>query len=223
MIYLFEVRSYAMDLKIVLLGPPGSGKGTQTERLCAELNFTKISTGDLLREAVKQGSPLGLKAKSFMESGGLVPDLLVGDLIKEKLTGLTGGVILDGFPRTVEQAKMLDQIITVDMAIDLEVDEELLVKRLTERRVCKACNAVYHLEFNPPKVAGKCDKCGSDLIQRNDDSEKVVRERLRVYKEKTLPLTRYYYNKQILVRIDGQGDIGGVYERILKALRSHKK
>jgi adenylate kinase len=222
MIYLFEVRSYAMDLKIVLLGPPGSGKGTQTERLCAELKFTKISTGDLLREAVKLGTPLGVKAKSFMESGGLVPDQLVGDLIKEKLTGLQGGVILDGFPRTVEQAKMLDQIITVDMAIDLEVDEELLVKRLTERRVCKSCNSVFHLEFNPPKVAGKCDKCGSELIQRNDDSEKVVRERLRVYKEKTLPLTRYYYDKQILVRIDGQGDIGDVYQRILKALKSHK-
>ena len=217
MIYLSEVRSYAMDLKIVLLGPPGSGKGTQTERLCAELKFTKISTGDLLREAVKQGTPLGIKAKSYMESGGLVPDQLVGDLIKEKLTGQKGGVLLDGFPRTVEQAKMLDQIIKVDLAIDLEVDEELLVKRLTERRVCKSCNSVFHLEFNPPKLAGKCDKCGSDLIQRNDDSEKVVRERLRVYKEKTLPLTRYYYDKQILVRINGQGDISDVYERVLKA------
>jgi len=212
-----------MDLKIVLLGPPGSGKGTQTERLCAELKFTKISTGDLLREAVKLGTPLGVKAKSYMESGGLVPDQLVGDLIKEKLAGLKGGVILDGFPRTVEQARMLDQIITVDMAIDLEVDEELLVKRLTERRVCKSCNSVFHLEFNPPKDTGKCDKCGSELIQRNDDSEKVVRERLRVYKEKTLPLTRYYYDKQILVRIDGQGDIGDVYQRILKALKAHKK
>ena len=223
MIYLFEVRSYVMDLKIVLLGPPGSGKGTQTERLCAELKFTKISTGDLFREAVKQGTQLGVKAKSFMESGGLVPDQLVGDLIKEKLVGLKGGVLLDGFPRTVEQAKMLDQIIKVDLAIDLEVDEELLVKRLTERRVCMSCNSVFHLEFNPPKVPGKCDKCGSDLIQRSDDSEKVVRERLRVYKEKTLPLTRYYYDKQILVRIDGQGDIGDVYERVLKALKSHKK
>lgn len=222
MIYLFEVRSYAMDLRIVLLGPPGSGKGTQTERLCAELKFTKISTGDLLREAVKLGTPLGVKAKSYMESGGLVPDQLVGDLIKDKLADLKGGVILDGFPRTVEQAKMLDQIITVDMAIDLEVDEELLVRRLTERRVCKSCNSVFHLEFNPPKVAGKCDKCGSELIQRNDDTETVVRERLRVYKDKTLPLTRYYYDKRILVRIDGQGEIGDVYERILKALRSHK-
>jgi len=208
-----------MDLKIVLLGPPGSGKGTQTEKLCAELGFIKISTGDLLREAVRNGTPLGIKAKGFMDAGKLVPNDLVVDLIKEKIRSVKGGVILDGFPRNLEQAQMLDRITRVDLAIDLEVNEEKLVKRLTMRRTCKNCNAVFHLEFNPPKVAGRCDKCGGELFQRSDDTEKTVRERLRVYKESTLPLTEYYKKKGILKTVDGEGDIAVVYERLLKAVK----
>ena len=210
----------SMDLKIVLLGPPGSGKGTQTEKLCAELGFIKISTGDLLREAVRNGTPLGIKAKGFMDTGKLVPNDLVVDLIKEKMRSMKGGVILDGFPRNLEQAQMLDRITRVDLAIDLEVNEEKLVKRLTMRRTCKNCNAVFHLEFNPPKVAGKCDKCGGELFQRSDDTEKTVRERLRVYKESTLPLTEYYKKKGILKTVDGEGDIAVVYERLLRAVKA---
>ncbi len=209
-----------MDLKIVILGPPGSGKGTQTERLCAELHFTKISTGDLLREAVRAGTPLGLKAKGYMDAGKLTPNDLVMDLIREKIKHVKGGVILDGFPRNLEQAEMLDKITKVDMAIDLVVNEDKLVKRLTLRRTCRDCNAVFHLEFNPPKVAGKCDKCSGELFQRSDDTEKTVRERLRVYRESTLPLTEYYAKKGILKRIEGEGDIGEIYQRIVKAIRS---
>ncbi len=209
-----------MDLKIVILGPPGSGKGTQTERLCAEFGFTKISTGDLLREAVRAGTPLGAKAKAFMDAGKLVPNDLVMDLIKEKLRSVKGGVILDGFPRNLEQAEMLDKITKIDMAIDLEVNEDKLVKRLTLRRTCKSCNAVFHLEFNPPKVGGRCDKCDGELFQRSDDTEKTVRERLRVYKESTLPLTNYYAKKGILKRIEGEGDIGAIYQRIVNAIKS---
>ena len=208
-----------MDLKIVILGPPGSGKGTQTERLCAELGFTKISTGDLLREAVRAGTPLGIKAKGYMDAGKLTPNDLVMDLIREKLKNVRGGVIMDGFPRNLEQAEMLDSIARIDIAIDLVVDEDKLVKRLTMRRTCKNCNSVYHLEFNPPKAEGKCDKCGGDLFQRSDDIEKTVRERLRVYRESTLPLTEYYAQKGILKRIKGEGDISEIYRCIVKAIK----
>jgi adenylate kinase len=209
-----------MDLKIVLLGPPGSGKGTQTARRCAELGFTKISTGDLLREAVRAGTPLGLKAKGFMDAGKLTPNDLVMELIREKLKNVKGGVILDGFPRNLEQAEMLDKITKVDMAIDLVVNEDKLVKRLTMRRTCRNCNAVFHLEFNPPKVEEQCDKCAGELYQRSDDTEKTVRERLRVYRESTLPLTEYYAKKGILKRVDGEGDIGVIYQRIVKVIKS---
>jgi adenylate kinase len=209
-----------MDLKIVLLGPPGSGKGTQTERLCAELGFTKISTGDLLREAVRNNTPLGIKAKGYMDSGKLVPNELVVDLVKEKLKAVKGGVILDGFPRSLEQAQLLDKFAKVDLVVDIVVNEDNLVKRLTMRRTCKDCSCVYHLEYNPPKVGDECDKCHGPLYQRSDDTERTVRERLNVYKESTLPLTKYYQEKGILKQVDGEGDIAEVYKRILKAIKA---
>lgn len=209
-----------MDRKIVLLGPPGSGKGTQTERLCADLKLTKISTGDLLREAVRNNTPLGVKARGFMDAGKLVPNELVVDLVKDKIQSVKGGVILDGFPRSLEQAEMLDKFSKVDLAIDIEVNEDNLVRRLTLRRTCRSCNAVYHLEFNPPKHGGKCDKCGGELFQRTDDTERTVRERLKVYKEQTLPLTAFYQKKGILRKVDGEGDINVVYDRVRKAIGS---
>jgi adenylate kinase len=213
----------SMDARIVLLGAPGSGKGTQAKRLCQELDLTLISTGDLLRQAVRDNTPLGVEAKGYMDAGKLVPDQLVIGLIKEKLDGLKGGFLLDGFPRNLEQAKMLDTITEVNMAVELDVDEDMIVDRIVKRRSCRQCGEVYHLDAKPPRTPDVCDKCGGELYQRSDDSEETVRNRLKVYHEKTQPLIDLYGERGILITIDGRGSIDDVYRRMVDAIRGFKK
>lgn len=212
---------------IVLLGPPGAGKGTQADRLVKKYNLAYISTGDILRAAVKSGSPLGREAKSFMEQGQLVPDEVVVGIARERLSDpdCAGGAILDGFPRTVAQARALDQVLEkagrrVDRVIHVEVDEEELITRLTGRRVCRECAATYHIKFNPPRVRNVCDQCGGELYQREDDSLSTVRERLMVYSRQTAPLISYYGDGGLVAAIDGNQEIDQVFSQINAALET---
>ena len=208
-----------MKSTIVLLGPPGSGKGTQGEKLCSEFGYVKLSTGDMLREAVKNHTELGKKAKEYMDAGALVPNDLIIGLMKEKIAAADGKVILDGFPRTIEQADALGEQMDVDLALNLDVADDELVKRITMRRSCPGCNAVYHLIWNAPKVEGVCDKCGSKLYQRDDDTEETVLNRLRTYREKTMPLIDYYEKKGKLVTIQGVGSIDEIYAKVKKIVQ----
>ena len=209
-----------MKTKIVLLGPPGSGKGTQGEKLSQELGFVRLATGDMLREAVRNGTPLGLKAKEYMDSGALVPNDLIINLMKEKISSLGegAGVIFDGFPRTVEQADALGEQIYIDLALNLDVEDSELLNRLTKRRSCPKCNAVYHLDYNPPKKNGICDKCGSELYQRNDDKEETVMNRLKVYRDNTMPLIDYYEKEGKLQTIMGIGSIDEIFEKVKRTV-----
>ena len=206
-----------MKAKVVLLGPPGCGKGTQAEKMGDDLGYTKLSTGDMLREAVRNGTELGLKAKTYMDSGGLVPNDLIIGLMKEKIEGLDR-IILDGFPRTIEQADALAAQVDIDIAINIDVADDELIKRLTQRRSCPDCNAVYHLTNKPPAKEGICDKCGAKLYQRDDDKEETVRNRLEVYRKNTFPLIDYYEKRGKLVTIPGVGDINEIYAKVKKAL-----
>ena len=207
-----------MKSTIVLLGPPGSGKGTQGEKLCTEFGYVKLSTGDMLREAVKNQTELGKKAKEYMDAGALVPNDLIIGLMKEKIAAADGKVILDGFPRTIEQADALGEQLDVDLALNLDVADDELVRRITMRRSCPSCNAVYHLIYNAPKTEGVCDKCGTKLYQRDDDTEATVLNRLCTYREKTLPLIDYYEKKGKLVTIEGVGSIDEIYSKVKKAV-----
>ncbi len=215
-------------MRIVLLGGPGSGKGTQAQKLINKLGVPQISTGDIFRAAVKEGTPMGLKAKAFMEQGELVPDDVVIGVVEERLTkpDLDKGYMLDGFPRTAAQAEALDKILAsqskkLDHVVLVDVPDEELVKRLTGRRTCRNsdCGKMYHVMFNPPKKEGICDSCGSELYQRADDSELTIRERLSVYNSQTSPLIDYYDNKGLLRRVEGVGPIDQIFAAIQKAVQ----
>lgn len=214
-------------MKLILLGPPGAGKGTQAKMLTDRFSIPQVSTGDILRAAVKEGTPMGLKAKSFMDAGGLVPDAVVVGIVRERLqkSDCAGGFILDGFPRTVAQADALQETLAglgkdLDAVISLAVDTEALVERLTGRRTCLDCGRGYHIKFDPPRVVGQCDTCGGALVQRDDDQELTIRKRLEVYHGQTAPLISYYRELGLLTSIDGMQEIATVQGEILAALQA---
>lgn len=216
-------------MRIILLGPPGAGKGTQAANIVSEFHIPHISTGDIFRKNLKEGTPLGLKAKEYMDQGLLVPDDLVVEIVKDRLSedDCTEGFMLDGFPRTVAQAEALDEELktlgaSLDTVLNIEVDHELLVERITGRRICKNCGATYHVKFNSPTEEGKCDVCGGELYQRADDQEETVKKRLDVYTKQTEPLINYYREKGILRTINGQQDIDKVFKDITKALQGER-
>jgi adenylate kinase len=216
-------------MEMILLGLPGVGKGTQAKKLEAALDIPHIATGDIFREAIKNGTPLGKKAESFIEAGELVPDEVTIGIVKERLgkSDCENGFILDGFPRTLKQAEALDNILNeqnreLDLAIYLTAEKEILVERLSGRRVCEDCGATYHIENNPPKKEGVCDECGGRLIQRSDDTEETVEKRIEVNKEKTAKLVDFYRNKGILKEVQSTGGIENVHQRLLKLIEAHK-
>ena len=212
-------------MKIVILGPPGAGKGTQADFIIDKYNIPHISTGDIFRENIKNGTELGQKAKSYMDKGLLVPDELVIDIVKDRLQrdDCKEGFLLDGFPRTVAQAVSLDAELDkngtgLDKVVNIDVDSKILVDRAVGRRVCKTCGATYHVKYNAPKVEGVCDKDGTALIQRDDDTEETVKTRIGVYFEQTSPLIDYYQAQGLLLNVNGAQDIKKVFEDIVEGL-----
>ena len=215
-------------MRVILLGGPGAGKGTQADYICEEYKIPKISTGDMLRAAVSAGTPLGVEAKKIMDSGGLVSDDIILGLVAERLKSgdCEAGFLFDGFPRTIPQAEGLDAVgVSIDNVIEIKVDDEEIVRRMSGRRVHPGSGRSYHIEFNPPRISGKDDETGEDLIQRDDDTEDTVRERLSVYHEQTKPLVDYYQNqaknsKQMkFTAVNGVGDVAEIRDRIAGALR----
>jgi adenylate kinase len=207
-------------MKLILLGAPGAGKGTQALKLVDHYSTPQISTGDLLRAAVADGTDLGKQANEYMTAGKLVPDEVVIGLIEERLKedDCQSGFILDGFPRTVAQADKLKEITDIDAVVNVDVDTSILVDRLTGRRTCKNCNAMYHMVFNPPKQEGVCDACGGELYQRSDDNEETVTKRVKTYNENTAPLIDYYKETGKVKDVNGQGGIDEIFQNILKVL-----
>ena len=210
-------------MNLILLGPPGAGKGTQAQMIAESDHIPQISTGDILRKAVKEGTPLGKKAKVFMDQGKLVPDEVAIGIIDERLRepDCNPGFILDGFPRTTSQAEALQPILSkmgksIDHVINIEVDTEELVRRLTGRRIWKNCGAMFHILFHPPRLEGMCDRCGGSLYQREDDKEETIRTRLNEYQRQTAPLIEYYQLKNLLRSVRGVGGEKEIFERIVR-------
>lgn len=210
-------------MKLILLGAPGAGKGTQAEVICNHLNIPAISTGNIIREAIKNGSELGKAVKGYIDEGHLVPDEVVIELVKTRLAedDCKNGFILDGFPRTVPQAEALDKMnVGIDKVIDIEVKDEAIVNRLSGRRVCENCGASYHIGYNPTKVEGACDKCGGKTVLRKDDEPQTVLERLDVYHKQTEPLKEYYSKQNKLYTVYGQEDVKDTSALTLKTLEA---
>lgn len=208
-------------MRLILLGAPGAGKGTQAEIISERLSIPIISTGNILKEAVRNETELGVKAKGFMDKGELVPDDVIIGIISERLAepDCADGFILDGVPRTVAQADALEQMgVVIDRVVDIEVDDGIITPRITGRRTCKKCGSSYHVEYKKPMSEGVCDRCGEALIQRSDDEESTVKNRLRVYHETTEKLIEYYGDKGLLREVSGEGEVADITRAILAAL-----
>lgn len=212
-------------MKIIMLGAPGAGKGTQAKKIAEKYSIPHISTGDIFRANIKEGTELGKKAKEYMDKGALVPDELVCDLVVDRISqeDAKNGYVLDGFPRTIPQAEALDAALTkinekVDYAIDVDVPDENIINRMSGRRACVACGGTYHIVFNPTKKEDVCDACGGQLILREDDKPETVKNRLKVYHEQTQPLIEYYTKKNILKSVDGTQDMSKVFDSIVAIL-----
>jgi adenylate kinase len=215
-------------MRIVLVGPPGAGKGTQAAFIAAHLAIPKISTGDIFRANVSQGTPLGAEAKKYMDAGDLVPDEVTIAMVRDRISqpDAQTGYLLDGFPRNLAQAKVLDDMLLdlghgLDMVMELVVDDDEVVRRLTGRRTCRQCGTIWHLDFDPTVDPDSCDRCGGDLFQRDDDREETIRHRLEVYAEQTAPIVGYYAEAGILVGVDATGPVEDITERAITALRRY--
>lgn len=210
-------------MRLIFLGPPGVGKGTQSELISKKFGIPQISTGDILRQAVKQQTPLGLLAKGYMDKGELVPDKVIIDLIKERLleNDCSNGFILDGFPRTIAQAEALtstlkEMNLSLDAVVNFLLEDEILIKRLSGRRVCKSCGANFHIYYQPKS---NCDKCGGEIYQRDDDKEEVINRRLKVYKEQTFPLIEYYKGINLLKNVDADAEIPLIFDKVMSVIK----
>ena len=213
-------------MKLILLGAPGAGKGTQAENISKKYNIPSISTGDMIRAAIKSGSELGLEVKSYTDAGKLVPDATVIAIIKERLAqdDCKNGFILDGFPRTIPQAEALDELgIAIDFALSIEVEDERIVQRMSGRRACPSCGMTYHVEFKPSKDNKTCDGCGTELVIRNDDKPETVLERLKIYHDQTEPLKEYYGSRDKLVIVEGQEELKDTTALTFKAIEGFMK
>ena len=213
-------------MRVVLVGPPGAGKGTQAQFIASHLSIPRISTGDIFRANVSGGTPLGKLAKEYMDRGDLVPDEVTIAMVRDRLSedDAQAGFLLDGFPRNVPQAEVLKKMladwgVALDAVLELKVDDEEVIRRLSGRRTCRSCGKVWHIVFDPPSTEGRCDACGGELFQRDDDREETIRRRLEVYQEQTAPLISFYTDEQILVSVDATGPVDEVTQRAMAVLR----